>query len=185
MIDLEQFPPHGREGLQTLLLLVLSDPLPSCLEQRAYILATAEHETGGTFRPVRERRASRDRQPALWALQERYWPSGFYGRGYVQTTWRRNYKRLGVELAGQTIGGVAVGPETFVTTPDLLLRAEFAYPALVLGMMKRWYTGVGLGSYVRPGRIDYFNARRSVNGTDRAEHVAGLARAWEFRLRAS
>jgi putative chitinase len=181
LINLESFPPHGREGLAQLLPLVLSDPFPTCLEQRAYILATAEHETGGAYQPVRERRASADRQPKLRELQDRYWNTGFYGRGYAQITWRRNYLRLGTELAGQTIGGIVVDAETFTRDPDLLLRPEFAYPSLVLGMLGGWY-GTKLDRWVRPGLADYVNARRSVNGTDRAEHVAGLARAWEDRL---
>ena len=55
--------------------------------------ATCQVETG-RFWPLRELHASQDRQPDLWATQERYWPSGFYGRGIVQTTWRDNYQAL-------------------------------------------------------------------------------------------
>lgn len=58
----------------------------------------------GSFLPLRERRASKDRQPSLWALQDRYWDSGFMGRGFIQLTWKENYEKygklLGVDLVG-------------------------------------------------------------------------------------
>ena len=52
----------------------------------AYVLATAYHETAHTMKPVRE---------AFWLSEGwrrdnlRYYP--WYGRGYAQLTWRRNY----------------------------------------------------------------------------------------------
>lgn len=56
--------------------------------QIAYVLATVEWETAKTFKPVRE---------AFWLSEAwrkknlRYYP--FYGRGYVQLTWEKNYKK--------------------------------------------------------------------------------------------
>jgi hypothetical protein len=55
----------------------------------AYALATAAHETAHTMQPVRE---------AFWLSESwrrthlaRYYP--FYGRGYIQLTWRANYEK--------------------------------------------------------------------------------------------
>jgi len=54
----------------------------------AYYLATAKWETAGTMQPVRE---------PFWLsenwrrLNLRYYP--YYGRGYVQLTWKSNYQR--------------------------------------------------------------------------------------------
>ncbi len=59
----------------------------------AYALATACHETAYTMQPVRE---------AFWLSENwrrthlRYYP--FYGRGYVQLTWKANYERADREL---------------------------------------------------------------------------------------
>lgn len=63
--------------------------------------ATVAVETG-TFEPIQERRASRDKQPWLWEIQQRYWPSGYYGRGYIQLSLEPNYadygRALGLDL---------------------------------------------------------------------------------------
>lgn len=67
-------------------------------------LATVKVETGIAFAPIREKRADINRQPKLWALQERYWNSGFYGRGYIQLTWEENYKKYGQELGIDLVG---------------------------------------------------------------------------------
>lgn len=41
----------------------------------------------------------------IWKLQERYWPSGYFGRGLIQITWESNYRavgqRLGIPLVEQ------------------------------------------------------------------------------------
>lgn len=68
--------------------------------------------------PCKERRASKTRQTKLWTLQERYWPKGFYGRGYLQHTWESNYRRLawGLKLP-------------LVRKPDLLLQPVIAAKA--------------------------------------------------------
>lgn len=105
------------------------------LEQAAYVLATTKHETGHTFQPVREKRArpgTRVRQ-----LQDRYWGSGFFGRGYVQLTHKENYKK-----AGESLG------LDLVNQPDLALEPEAAYQIMAAGMREGWFTGKKISDYV-------------------------------------
>lgn len=134
--------------------------------QFAYVLASVEHECG--FVPQREKRARIATQPELWAIQERYWPSGFYGRGLIQLTWRKLYERfskvMGVDLVAN--------PNLLIT--DLKLSAEVT----VIGMLRGWFTGRGLSDYIREDKIDYENARRIVNGDVRknGEKIASAAR---------
>ncbi len=135
-------------------------------KQIAYIFATAIHETARTLEPIRERRARKG--TLIRAQQDRYWPSGFYGRGFVQITWRRNY-----ELVGQKIGVDLVG------NPDLALEREIAAKILVQGMSEGWFTGRRLNEFINERRTDYRSARRVVNGLDRADEIAELSKAME------
>ncbi|MTV47149.1 glycoside hydrolase family 19 protein, partial [Streptococcus pneumoniae] len=87
----------------------------------AYMLATAYHEC--RFQAIKEIRA----QPGtkIYDLQNRYWNTGFYGRGYIQLTWRKNYEKFS-ELLQQD----------FVGNPDLVLVPENAAKILVHGMVE-------------------------------------------------
>ena len=136
------------------------------LEQQAYVLATVQHETNRTFRPVRE---------AYWLSEGwrqrnlRYWP--FYGRGYVQITWEANYRKFS-ELLGVDL----------VRNPELSMEHENALFILVYGFKHGFFTGKKLEAYVRVGKIDFVGARRCINGRDRAKDIARLAEEWLLKL---
>ena len=53
------------------------------------------------------------------------------------------------------------------------------------GMIRGWFTGRKLLDYIDGDRRDYVNARRIINGTDRAQVIAGYAMAFERALRAA
>lgn len=125
-----------------------------------YILATAWHESG--LRPIEERRAAPG--TSLYDIQNRYWPSGYYGRGFVQLTWESNYRKMGQYL------GIDL-----VNNPERALESEIAAEILVYGMLKGMFTGKALMDYINSIRKDYRNARRIVNGLDRADRIAGYA----------
>lgn len=127
----------------------------------AYILATARHESN--FRPIRERRA-KSTQTKVYNLQNRYWSTGYYGRGFVQLTWENNYKKMSNFL------GV-----DFVQNPDLVLNSKYAAKILVYGMMNGSFTRKKLGAYINGNSSDYYHARKVVNGMDRAERIKGYA----------
>ncbi|MBW4640573.1 MAG: hypothetical protein KME05_20560 [Gloeocapsa sp. UFS-A4-WI-NPMV-4B04] len=132
--------------------------------QIAYVLATVEHETAYTFQPVKEafylgNKAESFRR-SLW-----YYP--YYGRGYVQLTHDYNYQKynkpLGVDL---------------VKNPDLVMQPKTALFILIDGMAKGQFTGKRLGQYVNGSKTDFVEARRVVNGTDKARPIASLAQNW-------
>lgn len=133
--------------------------------QIAYIFATAIHETARTLEPIKERRAKSG--TALRLRQDRYWLTGYYGRGFVQLTWKKTYAR-----AGEALGVDLVGK------PDLALDRKIAAAILVRGMIEGWFTGKRLAEFVN-GKADYINARRVVNGLDKAEEIAQIARRIE------
>lgn len=132
--------------------------------QLAYILATATHESGAgkhmeefaSGRAYEGRRSLGNTQPGDGMR--------YKGRGYVQLTGRRNYtdwsRRLGMDL---------------VSNPRQVENPRVAAQILVGGMMQGTFTGRGLGSYINNNQTDFVNARRTVNGTDRAQGIAQIA----------
>ncbi len=136
--------------------------------QMAYVLATAYHETAHTMKPIIEKGGEK------YLRSKKYYP--FFGRGYVQITWRENYVKAGKAL------GV-----DFVKKPELLLQPEYAAPILIIGMVEGWFAGDAKGRhrldrYITLQKSDFKEARRIVNGTDRAELIAGYAREYDKAL---
>ena len=134
------------------------------VNQIAYILATAYGES--KFKPIKEIKA-RTRPKWLVRAQSKYWPSGFYGRGYVQLTWDYNYKKFGRLLN-----------IPLYRNPNLALNPKFASQIIAIGMTKGLFTGRGLSRYIsaRKGKCDFKNARRIINGTFEASKFAEYAR---------
>ena len=127
--------------------------------QIAYVFATTEWETNKTFRPVRE---AYWKDEAWRRANFRYYP--YYGRGYVQITWKTNYEKyarlLNLDLVGQ---------------PDLAMDPPIAAFIAVHGFKTGTFTGRKLTDYVNETRTDFVNARRCINGLDRAHEIAALA----------
>lgn len=131
-------------------------------EQVAYVLGTAWHES--YLLPVVEKRAAPGTD--VWRMQERYWHTGYYGRGFVQLTWRRNYERFGALLNVD-----------LVNNPDLALQQDIAAKVLVIGMRDGLFTGKRLSHYFRPGKTPlWYSARQIVNGLFHADKVAHAAK---------
>lgn len=152
------------DGIEALL--AATSGLP--LMQRAYLLATAKHETDSTMQPIAEYGRGKGKaygNPGKYGQVP-------YGRGYVQLTWDTNYERADKELK---LGGALL--KDF----NLAMQPTIAAQILVRGCVEGWFTGRKLADYIP----DYRNARRVVNGTDQAELIAGYARTFEDALRAA
>lgn len=134
--------------------------------QAAYVLATAYWETARTMEPVRE---------AFWLSEEwrkknlRYYP--WYGRGFVQLTWERNYHKAGAELGLD-----------LTTDADKVMEPEVSAEILVVGSRDGWFTGKKLSDYITLHSSNYRGARRIINGTDKAAAIAEIAREYEEAL---
>lgn len=173
------------QGLEFLLGEIEKDVQFTILRQIAYVLATVKGETG-IFQPIKEKRASQIKQPKLWATQNKYWNTGFMGRGYIQITWRDNYLKAGQKLTGVTVNNITIGKDTFVNNPDLVMQPKFAYLIISRGMREGWFTTKKLGDYIKEGSPpNYVGARYIVNGQDRAQEFASFAEKFELILRAS
>ncbi|ACM26538.1 hypothetical protein [Rhizobium rhizogenes] len=140
-------------------LLAASASLPAA--QVAYVLATAYHETAETMQPIAEYGRGKGRAYGKPGRNGGQIP---YGRGFVQTTWDANYERTDKELG---LGGALVKNYNL-----LLTDTNMAAQAAVRGMVEGWYTGRKLANYFG-ARNDPVNARRIINGTDKAQVIAG------------
>lgn len=143
----------------------------------AYMLATTWHETGlpikgrliHTMQPVEELGKGRGRRygKRIDVHGGRYSESLpiYYGRGYVQLTWLTNYVfmklRLGVD---------------FVNHPELALVPKHAADIMITGMLEGSFTGKSLSRYIKYGLFfEFVNARRVINGTDKATMIGQYA----------
>lgn len=135
----------------------------------AYMLATAYHETAHSMQPVEEGYYLGS-GAAKFQKGLRYYP--YFGRGFVQLTWKANYQKakdlFGVDFVGQ---------------PDLALRPDLAAKIMFSGMTQGWFTGKKLADYITSAGCDYKNARRIINGTDKAAVIAGYAQSFEVAIK--
>ena len=146
------------DGIEALL--AATDRLP--ITHRAYLLATAKHETADTMQPIAEYGKGKGKPYGKHGKHGQ----AQYGRGYVQLTWDSNYERADKELG---LGGALI--KDF----NLALQPTIAAQILVRGCIGGWFTGKKLGDYLP----DYVPARRVVNGLDKAALIAGYARSFE------
>ncbi|MBX4928230.1 hypothetical protein ABID08_001793 [Rhizobium binae] len=154
----------------------------------AYILATAYHETAYTMQPVRETLAQSDARAVeileaafatgrLSWVRTPYWRPDqdgrcWLGRGLVQLTHKRNYEAM------SALTGIDL-----VADPDRAMEMDAAVTILIEGMLQGSFTGHKLADHLNATTEDWVNARRIVNGTDRAEKLAGYAKAFHAAMR--
>ncbi len=135
----------------------------------AYMLATDKWETNATMQAVKE---------AYWLSEEwrrthlRYYP--FYGRGLVQLTWEDNYRKM------SPVTGVDL-----VANPDAALELPHAVQIMFYGMEHGTFTGKKLADYFNDAVDDPVNARRIINGTDKAAEIAAIHYAFLQAMKGS
>jgi hypothetical protein len=71
----------------------------------------------------------------------------------------------------------------YVKNPDAVMRMDHAVAIMFEGMLRADshigdFTGVSLEDYFNDHSEDWINARRVINGTDRAEEIADLSKLW-------
>lgn len=161
----------------------------SPLAWTAYALATAWHETAHSMQPIKEFGGPTyltrmydptGQRPSLARANGNTTPGDgvkYCGRGYVQLTWRNNYKRAG-DKVGYPLDG----------NPDLALRPDIAAQIMRRGMEEGWFTGKAFEHFLpKVGAADrpaFINARRIINGADKAGQIADYASGFQSALSA-
>ncbi|HEX6367479.1 MAG TPA: papain-like cysteine protease family protein [Longimicrobium sp.] len=166
------------DGLNALLAAVEADPDVSDVRWVAYMLATVKHECADTWQPIEEYGKGKGHKygnpVTVTDPDGNTYTNVYYGRGYVQLTWEANYRKMGSALGNR-----------LHYEPALALQPDVAYRIMSLGMRRGDFTGKKLADYISGTTADYVNARRIINGTDRADLIAGYARDLEAILRAA
>lgn len=171
------------------------------LDQQAYMLATAFHETATHMQPVIETRRPDElvnpsvdtaiaRLESSWGrgrlpwVKSPYWRKdaqgrSYLGRGLPQLTHRVNYDKV----------GRAIGVD-LVSNPDAALRTDIAVKIMIAGMTLGIFTGRKMSDFLdgvdendAEDYREFRNARVIVNGMDKADVIAGEAVRFEKALR--
>jgi putative chitinase len=195
-------------GLEFLLTAMEADEHVSDVRHFAYMLATTKHETADTFHPIHEfgsRKYFTGRYGGQTALGRRLGNDTpeegalYAGVGDVQLTGESNFERAEIELRTQYPDVVAdfearAGRKFDLTVgdqPDDELDPQnagdpiIAYCIMSAGMRQGWFTGKRLAHFINARQCDYFNARRIINGLDKAKLIASYAVRFERILEAA
>lgn len=132
-----------------------------------YALATIKRETGDTYEPITEYGGKKyfdkyDTGKLAKALGNTPEDDDdgylFRGRGYVQITGRRNYRKFGIE-----------------DHPELALDPHVAFEIMSTGMFHGSFTGQKITDFITSRKCDYIEARQVINGNDKARLIAEFA----------
>lgn len=136
----------------------------------AYMLGTTKHETDHTMQPIVEGGSQK------YLRSKKYWP--WIGRGYVQLTWQKNYA-----LFQPTI--MKLFAVDILANPDGALQPDVAAYVMFEGMIKGSFTGKKLADYFSDAKTDWINARKIINGTDKAMEIAQISKLFYADLTAA
>lgn len=152
----------------------------------AYILATEYHETRATMQPIPED-GGRERLMRMYDItgdrpdkardlgNTTPGDGATYTGGKVQLTGRNNFRKLGKRL------GIPLEDE-----PSRIYDMATSTAVLFVGMIEGKFTGKSLQNYTDlAGNLDEINARRVVNGTDKAAKIAAIYEKFQTAVNAA
>ena len=147
------------DGMNAILDAWERNPRSDDLRHLAYPLATTAHETGFEMQPIEEYGKG---QGMEYGVEDPETGETYYGRGYVQLTWRDNYARADQKLlltdenSCEWHAGNALDP---------LIAADVMF----IGMSEGWFRGdengrQTLSRYFNEDTNDPYGAREIING---------------------
>ena len=118
----------------------------------AYMLATVYHECAQKMWPIREYGEGAGKE--YGEPDEN--GNTFYGRGFVQLTWKENYDRASAILG-------LIDERDLTMHPDLALDSLIAARVLFRGCAEGWFTSAKLGHYFNEEDDNPIEARAIIN----------------------
>lgn len=171
---------NAQAGLQTLLAAIQDDSAVAEVRWAAYMLATVRWECAGKWQPIEEFGKGKGRPYGVPVkvtdADGVTFTNTYYGRGYVQLTWKANYANMSQKLG---LGNL------LLLHPEHALEPQTAYSIMSFGMRNGSFTGKKLADFINDAGGDYFHARRIINGLDQAQKIADFAQSFEDLLRAN
>ena len=157
----------------------------------AYALGTTHLETGQAMQPINEKGGAK-------YFESMYGPTGhnpkrakdmgntaagdgtkYHGRGFVQLTWKVNYKAMSDHLTSEFGKKVDL-----VQNPDLALEPDYAAEIMFHGMNVGTFTSRKFSNYFTKNangtvaKDDWVGARAIINGNDKAPIIAGFGKKY-------
>ena len=189
-------------GLNELLAFIEADKYITRIPYASYELATTKHETADTFHPIHEYgskayfikryggQTKKGKELGNDTPDEGYY---YAGQGYPQTTGesnfekaedaiRREYPEVVADFERRTgkVFDLTVGDQpNDENDPANMMDPAIAYVTMSYGMRKGMFTGHRMSDYLDEIPPDYKNARKIINGMDKANLIAGYARSFE------
>jgi hypothetical protein len=147
------------EGMSFILDAWEAHPRSEDLRWLAYPLATTAHETGMEMQPIEEYGKGEGQE---YGKVDPETGCAYYGRGFVQLTWRENYARADKELHFE-------GPLSCEWYADNALDPLAAAEIMFQGMVEGWFRGDEDGRhtlerYFNGQQNDPYGAREIING---------------------
>ena len=186
---------QGKDGFRYVFGRMVADPALYDIRWGAYMLATIKRETS-RYVPIEESKSLWSKKTGAGEYAEEVNPTDptglayktadgkamkarYYGRGYVQLTWLKNYRRMGEAL------GLGDG---LVAAPERALEPAVAYDVASLGMRDGMFAAdkagkpMSLSRFINASKCNYRLARQIINGLDHADEIAADAVAFEVMM---
>jgi len=151
------------DGMNAILDAWEANPRSEDLRHLAYSLATTYHETSQKMQPIEEYGQGAGMS---YGAPDPETGQTYFGRGYVQLTWRDNYRRADEEL---DLGDCAADETSCEWHAENALDPTIAADVMFQGMTEGWFRSSGgqretLSRYFNDNCDDAYNAREIING---------------------